>query len=44
MDGMVRPRPTAAADFKAFCETTRHQLVETHEDAGVFTFVIRKNG
>ncbi len=36
--------PGAVADFKAFCETTRHQLVETREDAGVFTFVIRKKG
>ncbi len=36
--------PGAAADFKAFCQTTGHTLVETREDAGVFAFVIRKKG
>ena len=44
MYSRVSPRPIAAADFKAFCQTTRHELVETREDAGVFTFLIRKKG
>ncbi len=36
--------PGAAADFKAFCQTTGHALVETREEAGVFAFVIRRKG
>ncbi len=36
--------PGTVEDFKAFCQTTRHELVEWREDAGVFTFLIRKKG
>ena len=36
--------PGTVEDFKAFCQTTGHALVETREDAGVFTFLIRKKG
>lgn len=34
--------PGAVKDFEAFCETTGHTLVASAEDAGVFTFRIRK--
>ncbi len=32
----------AVADFKAFCRETGHALVATSEEAGVFSFVIRR--
>ena len=32
----------APADFKAFCQETGHALVAASEEAGVFSFVIRK--
>lgn len=32
----------AVADFQAFCRETGHALVAWSEDAGVFSFVIRK--
>ena len=32
----------AVADFKAFCRETGHALVAWSEEAGVFSFVIRK--
>ena len=31
----------AVKDFEAFCRTTGHQLVEWHDEDGVFRFVIR---
>lgn len=34
--------PGSVNDFDAFCKTTGHTLVESREDAGVFTFQIRK--
>ncbi len=36
--------PGAVKDFAAFCRTTGHQLVESTAEAGVFRFLIRKNG
>lgn len=36
--------PGALADFKSFCEATGDELVEWHEDGGVFLFRIRKAG
>ncbi len=36
--------PGTVADFDAFCETTGHSLVDSSEDAGVFTFHIRRKG
>lgn len=36
--------PGSVKDFDAFCETTGHTLVESREDAGVFTFRIRRKG
>ncbi len=36
--------PGTVADFKAFCETTGHTLVQSSEADGVFTFLIRKKG
>jgi tRNA 2-thiouridine synthesizing protein A len=34
--------PAAVADFRAFCETTGHELVASGEAGGVFSFAIRK--
>ena len=34
--------PDSLQDFRAFCETTGHELLESREDAGVFIFQIRK--
>lgn len=34
--------PGAVKDFEAFCRSTGQQLVEWKEDAGVFTFNIKK--
>ena len=35
--------PASYIDFRHFCDTTGHELVEANEDAaeGVFTYVIR---
>lgn len=34
--------PGAAGDFAHFCEAVGHELVESKEENGVFTFLIRK--
>jgi len=34
--------PGSVKDFQAFCETTGDTLLEWREDAGVFTYRIRK--
>ncbi|MFQ5985526.1 MAG: sulfurtransferase TusA family protein [Alphaproteobacteria bacterium] len=34
--------PGAVKDFKAFCKTTRNELVSWQEADGVYTFLIRK--
>ena len=34
--------PGAVKDFQAFCRATGHELVESGEDAGVYTFLIKK--
>jgi tRNA 2-thiouridine synthesizing protein A len=34
--------PGSVPDFSAWCKTTRNELVEQSEEAGVFRFVIRK--
>ncbi len=34
--------PGTVKDFEAFCATTKHILVDWRDDAGVFTFLIRK--
>ncbi len=36
--------PGAVQDFEAFCETTGDALLDSHEEAGVYIFVIRKGG
>jgi tRNA 2-thiouridine synthesizing protein A len=36
--------PSAVQDFRAFCETTGHELVGSAEDGGVYSFTIRKAG
>lgn len=35
--------PGTVADFKAYCETTGHELVESRQQDGVYNFVIRKS-
>ena len=35
--------PGTVEDFKAYCETTGHELVESRQEAGVYSFVIRKS-
>lgn len=34
--------PGAQKDFEAFCRSTGNELVESGEENGVFTFLIRK--
>ena len=36
--------PAAGIDFRHFCNTTGHELVESSEADGVLTFVIRRTG
>jgi tRNA 2-thiouridine synthesizing protein A len=36
--------PGSVPDFKAWCTSTGHELVEQTEDDGVYRFVIRKKG
>ena len=36
--------PSSVQDFQVFCETTGYRLVESGEDEGVYTFVIKKTG
>lgn len=36
--------PGSVPDFKAWCTSTGHELVEQGEEDGVFRFVIRKKG
>lgn len=36
--------PAAPADFKSFCDTAGHELVEQREDDGTYAIVIRKSG
>ncbi len=35
--------PGTVEDFKAYCETTGHELVESRQEGGVYSFVIRKS-
>ena len=35
---------TSVQDFRAFCETTGNELLESREDDGVYYFRIRKAG
>ena len=35
--------PGTVEDFKAYCETTGHELLESRQEAGVYSFVIRKS-
>jgi len=34
--------PGSVKDFEAFCRSTGNELMESGEDAGVFTFLIKK--
>ena len=34
--------PGSVADFEAFCRTTGNELLESSEDGGVYTYVIKK--
>lgn len=36
--------PASVIDFKHFCNTTEHELVEHREADGVFIYVIRRGG
>ncbi len=36
--------PGSVKDFEAFCRSTGNELVESGEDGGVFTFLIKKTG
>ncbi len=35
--------PASGIDFRHFCDTSGHQLVDASEADGVFTFVIRRS-
>lgn len=39
---VVATDPSAVEDFAAFCEVAGHKLLESSEDAGIYTFVIQK--
>ncbi len=34
--------PASVQDFQAYCSATGHELLESGEDAGVYSFLIRK--
>ena len=34
--------PASMIDFPHFCNTTGHELLDSSEDDGVFTYIIRK--
>lgn len=34
--------PSAPQDFRSFCETTGHRLVETRESDGLYRFLLEK--
>ncbi len=34
--------PASMIDFPHFCNTTGHELVDSSEDDGLFTYIIRK--
>ena len=36
--------PSAPQDFRSFCETTGHRLLESGEAEGVYRFVLEKSG
>lgn len=36
--------PSASADFRAFCETTGHTLIEETQSDGVITIRLQKSG
>ncbi len=36
--------PASAIDFRHFCNVTGHELVDSTESDGVFTYVIRRTG
>lgn len=36
--------PGSVKDFEAFCRSTGNELVESGEDGGVFSFLIKKGG
>ncbi len=36
--------PASGIDFRHFCDTSGHQLVDASEADGVYTFVIRRAG
>lgn len=35
--------PASRIDMRHFCNTSGNELIDTGEDAGVFTYVIRRN-
>ncbi len=35
--------PGSVKDFEAFCRSTGNELVESNEDAGVYTYLIKKS-
>ena len=36
--------PGAVSDFAAFCRTTGHELVESKQEGGAYSFLIRRVG
>ncbi|GAB5469533.1 MAG: sulfurtransferase TusA family protein [Rhodospirillales bacterium] len=41
---VVASDPSAPQDFRSFCETTGHRLVESGETDGLFHFLLEKAG
>ncbi len=35
--------PGSVKDFEAFCRSTGNELIESNEDAGVYTYLIKKS-
>ena len=36
--------PGSVKDFESFCEATGHELIESSDTDGVYTFMIKKSG
>jgi tRNA 2-thiouridine synthesizing protein A len=39
---VVASDPSAPADFRSFCETAGHDLLDCHEEDGAFVITLRK--
>ncbi|MCW8836400.1 MAG: sulfurtransferase TusA family protein [Rhodospirillales bacterium] len=40
---VIATDPGSVKDFEAFCRSTGNELLESNDDGGVYTFMIKKN-